>query len=85
MLAERAPSEGPRPSAQLKIDQAAVEESRTSKLGRIIKKGPIPFGSEPFTLDLAMFPLPFSKVKSLYRVSEKVGPGKTTSASFKGH
>ena len=37
VLAERVPSEGPRSSAQLKIDQAAVEESRTSKLGGFIK------------------------------------------------
>ena len=32
------------------------------------KKGPLPFGREPLTSDLAMFPLPFSKVMSLYRV-----------------
>ena len=32
LLAERAPSEGPRPSAQLKIDQAAVEEAEQASL-----------------------------------------------------
>ena len=49
------------------------------------KKGPLPFGCEPFTLDLAMFPLPFSKVKSLYRVSETGGPGKLTRKFTKRH